>query len=91
MFFVLIILISGCRSGEKKKESIMLLHYFTDNFAKGFEDFTKEVNKKSKDINLISTPMEHEEFKVKIRVQLEIKKIMKIFFLNCREKSVSKN
>lgn len=49
----------------------MLLHYFTGNLAQGFMEFTKEINKKLKDVYLVSTPLEHEEFKTSIRIQLE--------------------
>ncbi len=61
----------SCGSEEIKKDPVMLLHYFTGDFAQGFMEFTEEINKESKDIYLVSTPLEHEEFKNSIRIQLE--------------------
>lgn len=63
--------IFGCGSAEKESEPVMLLHYFTGNFASGFKEFTEKINKQSKSIHLVSTPLEHEEFKSNIRIQLE--------------------
>jgi multiple sugar transport system substrate-binding protein len=68
---VFTLLISGCTPDLTEKKSIMLLHYFTGSFSQGFDELSEKINKKSKNINLVSTPMEHEEFKVSIRVQLE--------------------
>lgn len=61
----------ACGFKEIKKEPIMLLHYFTGDFAQGFMELTKEINEGLKEIYLVSTPLEHEEFKTSIRIQLE--------------------
>jgi len=70
LLFISLFLLA-CGSNEREKETIMLLHYFTGNFAHGFNELTEEINKESKNLHLVSTPLEHEEFKTSIRIQLE--------------------
>jgi len=64
---------NGCRAVKTERQVLMLLHYWTGDIAKGINEISEEVNKKQTDIELIPTPLEHEEFKVNIRLLLDSK------------------
>lgn len=68
---LLILTLFSCTPVRQERESIMFLHYFTGNMSQGIIELTEEVNKKQKAINLVSTPLDHEKYKVSIRIQLE--------------------
>ena len=70
---ILLSILTGCRSEVSNKENVMFLHYFTGSFSQGIDELSEVINKKQKNINLVTTPLEHEEFKVSIRIQLETK------------------
>lgn len=71
IFILLVLFILSCKEKSKDKRTIHFLHYFTGSLSSGIENLTDTVNFNQKEFDLISTPMDHEEFKVSIRVQLE--------------------
>ncbi len=68
---ILLLSLLSCRKTEEDSQTILLLHYFTGNLSAGIDNLTTSVNSNQKNFNLITTPMDHEEFKVSIRIQLE--------------------
>ncbi|MBN2617332.1 MAG: extracellular solute-binding protein [Spirochaetales bacterium] len=71
IILILILFMFSCKESDNNKTSILFQHYFTGNLSSGIDDLTKIINSNQNDFILISTPLEHEEFKVSIRVQLE--------------------
>lgn len=61
----------GCSRSPEDTPSVLFLHYFTGNLSSGIDNLTKVINTSQDDFELIATPLEHEEFKVSIRLQLE--------------------
>ena len=79
LLIAIVILFSTCNSDSKKKETVLFLHYFTGNLEQGINELSESVNEKLRNVNLVATPLEHEEFKVNIRIQLETQNPPDIF------------
>ncbi len=60
-----------CKEEDGDSQTVLLLHYFTGNLSSGISKLSDVVNNNQKKFNLVTTPMEHEEFKVSIRTQLD--------------------
>ena len=71
VLLLFLVIFTSCKPGSSEKEPVMFLHYFTGNLSQGINELSKEVNKKAKNINIIATPLEHEEFKTDLRLQLD--------------------
>lgn len=69
--FVLIILIFSCKRDNDQGKTILFQHYFTGSLSSGIDSLTESINSSQKQFTFIATPMEHEEFKVSIRTQLD--------------------
>lgn len=70
---VIMILLSliSCSRNRDKEVTVSLLHYFTGNLSSGVETLSDIIDTEEANINLVATPLDHEEFKVGIRVQLD--------------------
>lgn len=64
-------MLCACNREGEERPSILFLHYFTGNLSSGIDNLAEVINKNQNDFNLIATPLDHEEFKVSIRLQLE--------------------
>lgn len=71
LFLVVMLGVIGCSKKSEEIPSVLFLHYFTGNLSAGIDNLTEVINSNQDDFNLIATPLEHEEFKVSIRLQLE--------------------
>lgn len=73
IFIIVLLLLGfiGCKRNSKDTPSVLFLHYFTGNLSAGIDNLSEFINSDQDDFNLIATPLEHEEFKVSIRLQLE--------------------
>lgn len=71
LILILLLMIYSCSRDNEEKQTVSLLHYFTGNLSSGIDNLSNVVDAKSKNINLVATPLDHEEFKVSIRIQLE--------------------
>ncbi|MGL1891310.1 MAG: ABC transporter substrate-binding protein [Spirochaetaceae bacterium] len=67
----IILSLFSCKEVNKERPSIQFLHYFTESLSSGIDKLADTVNSNQKEFNLIATPMDHEEFKISIRTQLE--------------------
>lgn len=62
----------SCSQGNAAvDERVSLLHYFTGSLSAGIAQLAEKVNAEHQGLVLEATPMEHEQFKNSIRVQLE--------------------
>lgn len=68
---IAILLLSSCSKNEKESLTVSLLHYFTGNLSSGIENLSNIIDTEESNINLVATPLDHEEFKIGIRVQLD--------------------
>lgn len=61
----------SCNRKVDQVRTVSLQHYFTGSLSSGMDELSSVVNSENKNINLVATPLDHEEFKVSIRVQLD--------------------
>lgn len=71
LLFLSVLIFAGCGQREESSETVMLLHYFTGSLSQGIEELASSLNEGQSSVRLIATPMEHEEFKINIRLQLD--------------------
>jgi multiple sugar transport system substrate-binding protein/raffinose/stachyose/melibiose transport system substrate-binding protein len=51
--------------------TVSLVHYFTGSLKSGVSELAQAINREGQGLELVPTPLEHEEFKTLIRVQLD--------------------
>lgn len=68
---IIALLLPGCGQRSKKAETVMLLHYFTGSLSQGIDELATSLNDSQTSVRLVAVPMEHEEFKINIRLQLD--------------------
>lgn len=68
---IILLTMISCSNEKDKEVTVSLLHYFTGNLSSGVETLSDIIDTEEANINLVATPLDHEEFKVGIRVQLD--------------------
>jgi len=74
-----LLLLLSCERDRKESEAVMFLHYFTGSLSQGIHELSDSLNEGSGDFRIVATPMEHEEFKINIRLQLDTENPPDIF------------
>jgi len=69
----------SCARDRQDRETIMFQPYFTGSLSQGIHELTDSLNEERSSVRLVATPMEHEDFKINIRLQLDTENPPDIF------------